>query len=168
MDKLKENNFAFIDGQNLYLSIKSLGWKIDYDKLRKYLNDKYKVSKAFMFLGYLASNEDLYTSLQKSGYLCVFKPTLVYKNGETKGNCDAELVLHTMLEIDNFDRAVLVTGDGDFHCLVKHLIKRDKLRKLLIPNQTSYSALLKRFSSEYLAFVSDLGKKIAYKKKRTQ
>jgi len=166
--KQKENNFAFIDGQNLYLSIKSLGWKIDYDKLRKYLNDKYKVSKAFIFLGYVASNEDLYTSLQKSGYLCVFKPTLVYKNGETKGNCDAELVLHTMLEIDNFDRAILVTGDGDFHCLVKHLIKRDKLRKLLIPNQASYSALLKRFPSEYLAFVSDLEKKIAYIKKRTQ
>ena len=166
--KQKENNFAFIDGQNLYLSIKSLGWKIDYGKFRKYLADKYKVSKSFIFLGYVASNEELYTALQTQGYICIFKPTLEYKDGKTKGNCDAELVLHTMLEIDNFDRAVLVTGDGDFHCLVKHLIKRQKLHKLLIPNQASYSALLKRFPSEYLAFVSDLENKIAYKKKRTQ
>jgi uncharacterized LabA/DUF88 family protein len=166
--KQKENNFAFIDGQNLYLSINSLGWKIDYGRFRKYLKDKYKVSKAFIFLGYVASNEDLYTALQIQGFICIFRPTLEYKNGKTKGNCDAELVLHTMLEINNFDKAVLVTGDGDFHCLVKHLIKMDKLKKLLIPNQGSYSALLKRFPSQFIAFISYLKRKIAYKKKRTQ
>jgi len=166
--KEKENNFAFIDGQNLYLSIKSLGWNIDYGKFRKYLRDKYNVSKAYIFLGYVAENEDLYTSLQDQGFICIFKPTLGYQNGKTKGNCDAELVLHTMIEINNFDKSVLITGDGDFHCLVKHLIKKNKLKKLLIPNQGSYSALLKRFPSEFLAFVSDLSKKIFYKKKRTQ
>ncbi len=163
----KENNYAFIDGQNLYLSIKNLGWVLDYQRFRKYLEDKYSVSKAYIFLGYKQTNEDLYTWLQDSGYICVFKPTLTYENGKIKGNCDAELVLHTILSINDFNKAVIVTGDGDFHCLIKHLIKMNKLEKILIPNQGAYSALLKRFPSEFLAFVSELRKKIEYKKKRT-
>jgi uncharacterized LabA/DUF88 family protein len=44
--------FAFIDASNLfYGGEKSLGWKIDYQKLLSYLNDKYKISKAFYFGG---------------------------------------------------------------------------------------------------------------------
>lgn len=67
-----------------------------------------------------------------------------------------------------YERAIIVTGDGDFHCLVKYLIKQSKLGKLLVPNQKSYSCLLRRFPSEYLAFISDLKDKLEYKKKRTQ
>lgn len=37
---------AFIDASNLfYGGEKSLGWKIDYQKLLNYLKDKYKISK---------------------------------------------------------------------------------------------------------------------------
>ena len=44
--------FAFIDASNLfYGGEKSLGWKIDYKKLLKYLRRKYRVSKAFYFGG---------------------------------------------------------------------------------------------------------------------
>ena len=163
----KENNFAFIDSQNLNLGIKSLGWSLNFFRFRIYLKEKYDVSKAFLFLGYMEGNQDLYTSLQEAGYILVFKPTLEYKNGKTKGNCDTELVLHSMIEYKNYNKAVIVTGDGDFHCLVKYLVKQNKLKKILVPNQYSYSALLKRFPSEYLAFVSDLKKKLEYKKKRT-
>jgi len=163
----KENNYAFIDSQNLNLSIKNLGWKLDFKKFRKYLKEKYGVTKAFLFIGYIDGYSDLYKALQDSGFICIFKPTLTYKNGKTKGNCDAELVLQTMIEYPNYDKAIIITGDGDFHCLVKYLIQDKKLEKLLIPNQKSYSALLKRFPSEFLAFVSDLKKKLSYKK-RTQ
>lgn len=161
----KENNYAFIDSQNLNLSIQDLGWKLDFGKFRKYLKEKYGVTKAFLFIGFIDGNEDLYKALQEAGFICIFKPTLAYKNGKTKGNCDAEMVLQTMIESPDYEKAVIVTGDGDFHCLVKYLIQEGKLKKLLIPDQKSYSALHKRFASEYLAFVSDLRKKLAYKKK---
>jgi len=163
--KTVENNYAFIDSQNLNLSIQSLRWKLDFARFRVYLKEKYSVSKAFLFLGYIEGQQDLYTFLQDSGFIIVFKPTLKYPNGKTKGNCDAELVLHTMIEKDNYGGAIIVSGDGDFHCLIDHLLKIKKLKKILIPNQKQYSALLKRFPSEYLAFVSDLEKKLAYKKR---
>ncbi|MEK7145568.1 MAG: NYN domain-containing protein [Patescibacteria group bacterium] len=163
-----KNNYAFIDSQNLNLSIKELGWNLDFKKFRQYLKDKYHVSKAFLFVGLIAGNNDLYKSLQDAGFVLIFKPTLTYKNGLIKGNCDAELVLQAMIELPHYHKAVLVTGDGDFHCLVKYLIQEKKLEKLLIPNQGKYSALLKKFPSEFLGFISDLKKKLNYtRKKRT-
>lgn len=43
---------AFIDASNLfYGGEKSLGWKIDYQKLLRYLQDKYSVTTVFYFGG---------------------------------------------------------------------------------------------------------------------
>jgi uncharacterized LabA/DUF88 family protein len=169
MAKKQQTNFAFIDSQNVNLSIRSAGWKLDFARFRIYLLEKYAVEKAFLFLGYVDGNQDMYTRLQEEGFILVFKPTLKYKDGTVKGNCDAELVLQAMIEYANYEGAVLVTGDGDFHCLVKYLLKKDKLKKIIIPNQKTYSALLKRFPSEYLAFMTDLRAKLEFlpKKKRT-
>jgi len=157
-----ENNYAFIDSQNLNLSILSLGWRIDFARLRIYLKDKYKVDKAFLFIGYVPGNENLYTELQQAGYVLIFKPTLIYKkngNGFIKGNVDAELVLHTLIELPNYKKAVIITGDGDFHCLVEYLIKENKLERLIIPNRFKYSALLRKFIKN-IDFLNQLKNKI--------
>lgn len=161
----KQNNFAFIDSQNLNLSIRSLGWRLDYRRFRVYLKEKYGVTKAFMFIGYVEGNNPLYVQLQDAGFLCIFKPTLIYKNGTTKGNCDAELVLHAMIEYSNYEKAVIVTGDGDFYCLVKYWLENNKLERVLVPNYFKYSALLKRFGKKQLSFMNDLRKKLEYQKK---
>ena len=120
--KKQENNYAFIDSQNLNLSIRELGWKLDFSRFRIYLRDKYGVTKAFLFIGFISENNDLYASLQEAGFICIFKPTLVYKDGTTKGNCDAELVLHAMIEYPKYRKAVIVTGDGDFYFFLKYLL----------------------------------------------
>jgi uncharacterized LabA/DUF88 family protein len=114
---LKENNYAFIDSQNLNLGIRDQGWKLDFARFRVYLKDKYRVTKALLCIGYVRGNEGLYKYLQESEYICVFKPTLELPAGDVKGNVDAELVLHTMIHINDFDKALIVTGDGDFCCL---------------------------------------------------
>ncbi len=165
--KSKENNYAFIDSQNLNLSIRDLGWVLDFKRFRKYLFDKHGVTKAFLFIGFVEGNNNLYKSLQEAGYICIFKPTLKYKDGTTKGNCDAELVLQAMIEQKNFDKAIIVTGDGDFYCLVKYLIEQDKIKAVLVPNKKKFSALLNfKICRPYLRFMNDLEKKLGYKKKR--
>src|SRR3989338_10852642 len=136
---INQNNYAFIDSQNLNLAIREQGWVLDFKRFRKYLQDKYKVSKAFLFIGFIPQNQDLYTSLQKAGYIVVFKPTLYLPDGKVKGNVDAELVLHAMIEYPHYDKAVIVTGDGDFYCLVEHLIEKNKLEAVLIPNRFKFS-----------------------------
>lgn len=140
------NNFAFIDSQNLNLGIKDLGWKLDFQKFHKYLEEKYSVTKSYIFIGYVPGNEVLYTNLQNMGYVCIFKPTLELKDGKVKGNVDAELVLHTMIQYKSFDKAIIVSGDGDFYCLVEYLLNEDKLEMVLVPDEKKYSALLKKLS----------------------
>ena len=117
----KQNNYAFIDSQNVNLAIRDQGWILDFRRFRKYLEDKYSITNAFIFIGYIDTNQNLYTSLQKDGYILIFKPTLNLPDGKAKGNVDAELVLHTMIEYSNYDKALIVLGDGDFYCLVDYL-----------------------------------------------
>ena len=70
------NNFAFIDSQNLYFSIKWQWWKLDYKRFRIYLKHKYKCEKVFIFIWYLDENKKMYDYLEKSWYELIFKPTL--------------------------------------------------------------------------------------------
>ena len=131
--QLKENNYAFIDSQNLNLGIKNLGWKLSFKKFRIYLKDKYKVSRAYLFIGYIPSNQSLYSSLQEIGYILIFKPTLPDERGDVKGNVDADLVLQAMIDYKKYNKAVIVTSDGDFYSLVKYLYKNKKLKFVISP-----------------------------------
>ena len=157
-----ENNYAFIDSQNLNLSVRDQGWRLDFAKFRTYLSDKYDVRKAFIFIGFIPTNQSLYTSLQSQGYILVFKPTLILPSGKPKGNIDAELILHAMIEYPNYDKAVIVAGDGDYYCLVEYLKRQNKLKKIIIPNRFEYSSLLRKFAPD-MAFVTDLRGKLEYK-----
>ena len=91
-------NFAFIDSNNVNKAIEGLGWKLDWIRFRVYLKEKYNVSKAYLFIGYIPDNSDLYSSLQEAGFNLIFKPTYRKPDGKIKGNVDAELVLQAMRE----------------------------------------------------------------------
>lgn len=118
-----------------------------------------------MFIGYLPGNKTLYAYLKASGYKLIFKPILEIKKKHSvkvKGNVDAELVLHTMIELPNYDKAIIVTGDGDFHCLVEYLLKKRKLHKLLIPNKKKYSRLFLPFK-KYMDYMNNQREKLGKK-----
>lgn len=158
--------YAFIDSQNLNLGVRSLGWRLDYRKFRLYLRNKYGVEKAFIFIGLVNNNQRLYTELQAAGFIMVFKPTVRYFVGgkETvKGNVDAELVLYAAaIEYRNYHKAIIVSGDGDFACLVQFLVERDKLLHVFTPNH-KYSKLLTPYA-KFIVRVDRLRKSIEYKK----
>ena len=151
-----KRNYAFIDSQNLNLGVQRAGWKMDWKKFRLFLKEKYNVEKAFMFIGYLPENEDLYTQMHDAGYLVALKPTLEMfvdptkevdpekEKMPTKGNVDAELVMYVMKEMPNYSKAIIVSGDGDFYSLVEYLKDQNKLLHIMVPNWR-YSTLLKPF-----------------------
>jgi len=169
--------YAFIDSQNLNLSVQNdilkptgevvyRGWKPDFNRFLVYLKDKYKVQKAFLFIGFVPGNESLYKALQEYGYILIFKPTLEYskeKKKIIKGNVDAELVLNTMIEFPNYNECIIVAGDGDYYCLIEYLEKQEKLKLIFIPNKYSHSSLLRKYS-RFFVYVSDLKGKLEYRK----
>lgn len=165
--KTKGNNCAFIDSQNLNLGIQKLGWKLDYRKFRIYLKEKYGVEKAYMFIGFVALNQGLYDNLQEAGFVLKFKPTIPDENGKMKGNVDADLVLGTVLEMNKYDKAVIVTSDGDFYSLVHHLYETNKLQVVLSPDVKNCSGLLKQTAKERMQYMNELQNKLEYRKKKS-
>ena len=163
--KKKENNYAFIDSQNLNLGIQKLGWKLDYRKFRVYLAEKYSVQKAYMFIGFSPLNQKLYDSLQEAGFVLVFKSVIPGGDGKIKGNVDADLVLRAVLEISEYDRAIIVSSDGDFYSLVQHLYNSGKLETVLSPDYENCSFLLRQTSREKIRFMDNLRTKLEYKRK---
>jgi len=164
--KPTENNYAFIDSQNLNLGIQELGWKLAFKRFRIYLKEKYRVGKAYLFIGYLPENQDLYNSLQEYGYVLVFKPVLKSKDGDIKGNVDAELVLQAMIDYPEYDKAIIITNDGDFYCLVRYLYNQNKLRMVISPNRIKCSVLLTRAAKEKIVFMDNMRKKLEYIKRK--
>ena len=156
--------YAFIDGQNLYKSVEEQKWKLNPKKFRVYLKDKFNVQKAFYFIGYMKEMTWLYEKLKEAGYTLIYKKILYYDSSDpekTKGNVDAELVLNTMIRYHEFSQAVIVSGDGDYYCLIEYLYKTNKLRGIIIPNKKKYSALLKEFGNKRF-FVSDERRKLEH------
>jgi uncharacterized LabA/DUF88 family protein len=150
--------YAFIDSQNLNLGTSKdiyhrgkiiyHGWKLDMKSFHRYLTEKLRVDKAFLFLGYIKKNEKMYEKFREYGYHIIFKPTVRGQGGKPKGNIDAELVLYSSaIFFKEFDKGIFVSGDGDFHCLYKFMKEKGKLQSILIPNAHTSSKLLNEFSS---------------------
>lgn len=174
----KKPNYAFIDSQNLNVGVQKYGWKMDWIKFRKFLADKCGVTKAFMFIGYVPEFEAMYQQLHEAGYMIVLKPTYDMTRPRpedkpetetkekpedkkpVKGNVDADLVLWVMKELPNYDKAVLVSGDGDFYGLVEYLDQQKRLLKILAPN-AQYSGLFNRYES-YIERLDKYRKELAY------
>ncbi|MFA5792483.1 MAG: NYN domain-containing protein [Candidatus Gracilibacteria bacterium] len=154
---MTENVHAYIDGANLHNAIKQLAWDFDYARFRVWLKDKYKVSRAYMFLGLIPEYTALYTKLQEQGYTLVLKPVTYDKDGKPKGNCDADLVVKVMRDAyeNNCDKIVLVSSDGDYASLVDFLLEKNKMRILLSPSAPQKCSLLLKRTGVPIAYVCD-------------
>lgn len=172
MKKSVENNLAFIDGQNLHLGTTQNNWKVDLYKFRIYLKDKYKVREAYYFLGYVSEEQqDLYNNLQKAGFIVLFKEHSPNLKAEKKGNVDTDIVFEIMKNlIDNkdFDKVVLVSGDGDYKKVVDYLIKKDRFKKILFPNKKFASSLYNALSNEFFDSLdrNDIRLRLEYKNRK--
>jgi uncharacterized LabA/DUF88 family protein len=160
----KQNNVAYIDGANLHRAIKELGWKLDYCRLRVWLSEKYGVGMAYLFIGNIPRYADLYKHLQECGFTLVFKEVIYDGAGKPKGNCDADLVLQATKDTfeNNFNKAILVSSDGDYASLIKFLGER--LEIILSPAiEKKCSVLLKRTGAP-IAYINDQEKILRVRK----
>lgn len=146
-------NLAFIDGQNLHLGTTQNGWKINYARFRTYLRDKYHVEEASYFLGFTdEAQQDLYSNLQRAGFIVCFREHHSELKASKKGNVDTDIVFEAMkvlIERDDFGKILLVSGDGDYKKLVDYLIKKERFEKILFPNRKFASSLYRALPTKY-------------------
>lgn len=171
----KNRNYAFIDGQNLYYGTAKLEirpWKINLARFRVYMKEKYDVTEAYYFLGYVQqTNQELYEEIQKAGFVLIFREHNTAMIGKKKGNVDSDIIFQIMKKIykkEDFDRVILVSGDGDYKLIVDFLIEEKRLEKVLFPNKKFASSLYKKIGSTYFDYLDneDIKDKIGVKKKR--
>ncbi len=150
-----DKNNIYIDGNNLYRSAKELGFEIDYKKFRGWLRQKYNAYTVYLFIGLVPERVKFYEHLQGCGYILIFKQT-VSVGEKIKGNCDAELVLKTVSDFytKSFYRCILITGDGDFGCLVEFLKENKMIDRILAPDENKCSILLRNKNTE-ITFLND-------------
>lgn len=194
--------YAYIDASNLfYGGKKSLGWSIDYQKLRDYLNDKYQVSQMYFFGGveihklrfdYLKNDtvpvRDLekylvnlvnekgdkisevelklldrhlkrvrfYIKIEKFGYNLILKPVKTFYDVDgipmRKANCDVDMAFCLMRDSAEFDRVIILSGDGDFLPVLKHLKKNRKEVLILARAQRTAKEMKKFAGDKFLDF----------------
>ncbi|MDR3125557.1 MAG: NYN domain-containing protein [Candidatus Nomurabacteria bacterium] len=164
--------YAFIDGENLYKGISRdvvrkgkvvyRAQSLDYRRFRHYLFQRYGVSKAFIFIGYQSKQKPLYESLEKNGFELIFKKTTVMKfesrgkiTEKVKGNVDIDIAVYAVGRLfGEYDKAVFVSGDGDFLELYDYMVEKGKFLKLLIPNSFAYSRLLRENYRSKIQFIN--------------
>lgn len=142
-------SYGYVDGANLDRGAKALGVDLDYKKFYGWMRQKYKLDAVYLFLGLVPRYVKLYEYLQQCGFILIFKETVANSKGEVKGNCDAELVLKMISQFYEQDivNHVLVSGDGDFRCVVDFLTERKQDVFILAPDKNKCSVLLKRTSA---------------------
>jgi uncharacterized LabA/DUF88 family protein len=171
----RNKNYAFIDGQNLYMNTakkETNPWVVDLVRFRIYLEKKYNVGKAYYFLGYVQdANQELYEEIQKAGFVLLFRQHNPAMIGKKKGNVDSDIIFHVMKKMykkEEFEKVILVSGDGDYKLLVDFLIEEKRFGKMLFPDKQYASSLYKQLGSEYFDYLEnrDIRDKIELKKKR--
>ncbi len=131
----------FIDGSNFfYMQTRDLGYFLDPKKLLQYVSQMGEITDAYYYTG----EDDLQDARQQGyldalvhmGYSLVTKRIKTIVDSQTgatrrKANLDIEIVLDMFNTIDNYDMAVLVSGDGDFERALQLLKSRGKQFKVL-------------------------------------
>lgn len=193
--KSKENNLAFVDGQNLYFGTSKCSscaeklhkelsvlkyedcvcggaWKVDLARFRIFLTENYGVTEAYYFIGHLQEkHDDMYQSIQKSGFIIVFREHHHFSKSVKKGNVDTDIVFEVMkriVENQKFDKVVLISSDGDYKRMVKFLISKNKFRKILFPNKKFASSLYYELGSEFFDYLENNKKLIALNEKENK
>ena len=165
------NNYAYIDNQNLYLATKNSPepWAVDMKRFRVYLLEKYKVERAYLFMGaYEEKYKDLYDRYLSFGYELRFRQHSESIKSRKKGNVDTDVVFQMLFDsfyVDEFSKVILVSGDGDYFKTVQHLLKINKLEKVLLPSHKNASSLYKPLAENKKAFLDspDVKRKIKRK-----
>jgi uncharacterized LabA/DUF88 family protein len=132
--------YVFIDASNLWEAQKAKGRFFDYEKLRRYLKEKFDSGtiEIFYYSAYPADGTRNYSLDRRHKFFTFLKKGLGFvvrkkelkrihiasTEGELieeKGNMDVEMTIDALYHIQKYDTAVFFTGDSDFIALVKHL-----------------------------------------------
>jgi len=153
----KERVSIFIDAANIFYSQKSLGWRVDYKKFLSYWQTKGKITGSYFYTAVISTNKkqlQFFKALKKIGYTVITREVKVIHDRKNKkvvqkGNFDVKLAIDIVLKANEFDVAILASGDSDFEPVVEYL--RSVKKKVIVVSARGHVAReLARKANQYL------------------
>lgn len=97
-----------------------------------------------------------YQKLESFGYTLILKPVKTYydanDNPIRKANCDVDMTLAMTTRKDLFDRAIMLSGDGDFLPVLKYLRQNGKKMYVLARSRRTAKEIKQFAASEFRDF----------------
>ncbi|MFN3471282.1 MAG: NYN domain-containing protein [Aquificaceae bacterium] len=124
---MRRKAYIFIDGSNFESTQFKIQQRIDIIKFIQYFKERegFDVYQTIYFMAYKKEQEETKRKfidfLVRSGVKVEEKLKKQLNNGLYKGDTDVDLAVEALVTKDNYDVAILCTGDGDFKSLVKAL-----------------------------------------------
>ncbi|MBT6467560.1 MAG: NYN domain-containing protein [Kordiimonadaceae bacterium] len=155
----------FIDGSNLFSTVKALNIDIDYSKLRRYFADRCRLLRVNYYTALVDDAENsplrpLVDWLDYNGYTMITKPAkeFIDEHGERKikGNMDVELAVDMIDMAKYVDHMVLFSGDGDFRSLVEALQRKGVRVSVISSTKTRPSMIADELRRQADSFVEIL------------
>lgn len=115
---------VFVDVQNLYYSAKNLyNAKVNFKEiLREAVKSRNLIRAiAYVIRADVKDEQNFFDALEKMGFEVKAKDLQVFFGGNKKGDWDIGIAMDTIELAPKLDTIVLISGDGDFISLVKHL-----------------------------------------------
>lgn len=130
---VKGRVYVFIDAANILYSQQTLVWRVDYQKLKEYLERERDLKGLYFYTGKIGKDHRQERFLKKMigyGYQVKSKEVKIIKIAPNtygrKGDLNAELIIDALKNIDNFETCILMSSDSDFAPLVDELKARGK------------------------------------------
>ncbi|OGH15651.1 MAG: hypothetical protein A3C22_00045 [Candidatus Levybacteria bacterium RIFCSPHIGHO2_02_FULL_37_10] len=149
---------VFIDAANVIYSQRTLKWQIDFKKLMDYFKNNYQLDHVYFYFGYLKDDkkqQGFFRKLRRWGYRIRTKEVKLIRQADgsilKKGNLDVELTIDAVKDLKFYSTAILMSGDSDFHALVRYLQNKNK-KVVVISSKGHVSYELLKAADKYINF----------------
>lgn len=151
---------VFIDAANVIYSQRTLKWQIDFKKLMDYFKNNYQLDHVYFYFAYIKNDQKqqgFFNKLKQWGYKIRTKEVKLIRQADgsvlKKGNLDVELTIDAVKELRFYSTAILMSGDSDFHALVRFLQSKNK-KVVVISSKGHVAKELLNSADKYINFNS--------------
>ncbi len=146
----QEKVALFIDGADLYASVRALGFDIDYKRLLEFFKKECQLVRTLYYITLLEDQEyspirPLIDWLEYNGYTMVTKPTKEFTDSsghrKLKGNMRIELAVDVLEMSEHLEHIILFSGDGHFRRLVE-AVQRKGVRVTVVSTVRSQPSMV--------------------------
>lgn len=163
--RTSERVSVFIDGPNMYAAVRELQQDVDFARLRRVLQESCHLNRIHYYTAVTEERDTPFSKmldwLDYNGYMVHTKPAKVHFDAEgrrrVKGNMDVDIAVDMMETSNNYDHAILFSGDGDFRPLVESLQRKGVKVTVVSTMETATSMIADELRRQADQFI-DLGK----------